>query len=749
MIWRFTLNNTIEGALVLQDEPIGWADITEEIKRDMNWHGVFFEYTTSLQFYGEAYDYIKKVYDTQSREGYIGILIEYKADDRRDFATYYNGKLLIAKATFDCKDDCIVSVPIEKSGEIMRFKNRIDQAVDLNANEDFDGNALTPYTYLPTNIQLEPKAVVLRSISEYKNDVVPIFNAPSHTIAPGTGTQSIADTFFVQIPIDNINLNELDLNVMSPAWVSNGPSIYDSLIAPFTGVYECKEFIDSISIGIGDSYGPSPGVDVIEAWIIISVNNVNIVRTKFHSQGGALSSLKWITGNINSSPSIIQTLNLSQGDSVKFFVECTVTGTYPRDLFSSYPVFFTFGYNLSDISAHVNIRATIKEDPTPCDVYAINEVLSRCAEAITNGNLRVKSNYFGRTDSQPYTSSVDGCGSLEVLTKGLLIRQFPSDMPVSFQDVFNALNAIHNIGLGMEADTDRGGSYERVRVEPAEYFYDTSNILLSCDNIPELRMSPKPEWDPSTIEIGFEKWETENSMGLDEVCTRRTYRTTLSEVKNSITKVCKFIASGYSIEITRNKEYVTDATKDWRLDNDVFIICVKRNGDDPSILEVEQGEDCTIPASVTNVIDPATMYNYRITPVRNFMRWTKSLMSAYFTDVNSSKAKFIFTKGDGNFLAEGELINGCVLEGAAVAENEDISVSKFATATDAHPIFKNELVTFDYPLSLDQAIVIRNNPRGIIRYRTNSSGAWSEGYISSIRFKPNEGVATFDILPKY
>lgn len=764
MKWKFTLSNTIEGPLVLTDEPIGWADITENIKRDPQWHGIFFDYSVSLKFWGQGFDYITNIYETQGIEGKISLLVEYKGDDRRAFATYYSGKLVLAKLDLTHADDCIVECPIEKNGELMKFRNRIDQAVDMNKNEDFDGNALTSYTYLPTNIQLEPKAVVLRSISTYKNASVPSYNAPSHTIASGPSgdTQTINDTACVQVPIDNITLNELSLNVESPAWASSGATIDNALVAPFTGVYECKYFIDDINVGVRSSdyihkaycgYPDSPDgttVDLVEAWIVLRVNGTDIVRTKFHSETGCTgNAIKYITGNIDSSPSIIQTVNLNQGDVLKFYVECFAEGTFHRkNVLTSYTIFFTFGAGSSDIGSYVQVRATITEEPTPCDVYAINEVLSRCAEAITNDNLRVKSNYFGRTDSQPYASDEDGCGSLEVITKGLLIRQFESDMPVSFQDVFNALNAIHNIGMGMEPDTDRTGTYERIRVEPAEYFYDAT-VILSCDNVPVIKKTVKPEWYPSLIEIGYEKWETENSMGLDECCTLRTYRTTQTEIKNNVSKVCKFIASGYSIEITRNKEYVTDATKDWRLDNDIFIICVKRNGDDASILEVEQGEDCTIPSSVTDIIDPPSIYNYRITPIRNFMRWIKSFLAIYFHDINDSNSKFVFTKGDGNFLAKGSLTTGCVLEGADIAENDDISVSSFDNSSDASPLFKFEIDSFDYPLSLDQAIAIRNNPRGTIRYRQKSTDTWKEGYIESIQYKPNDGIATFNILPKF
>jgi len=69
----------------------------------------------------------------------------------------------------------------------------------------------------------------------------------------------------------------------------------------------------------------------------------------------------------------------------------------------------------------------------------VNESLSRAAEAITGGNIRAYSDFFGRTDSQPYSSPIDGEGSLLCFTNGLLIRGYTlldgsrPPMPVSLK----------------------------------------------------------------------------------------------------------------------------------------------------------------------------------------------------------------------------------------------------------------------------------------------------------------------------
>ncbi|MGB3946679.1 MAG: hypothetical protein WBM13_01735 [Bacteroidia bacterium] len=609
MKWRFTLTNAIEGDLILSDEPIGWADIVLNVKRDMKLHGVFFEYAINLKFYEEGYNYIRRVYDLQSREAYIGILVETKCSDTDAFDEFYIGKLLLAKVVFSCEDDCICECPIEQSGCLMQFKNRMDQAVDLNANEDFSNNALDSYTNLPVNIELLPRAIVLRELADITDTVsgahIPQHSAPLQSIGAGVGAQNVDFFQYLIIPTGTITLNELNVNeVLTSGFVDSTSAIPLIAIAPIAGTYNVNvniptlDFTADIATG-----GNSPNSFLMVGTFYITVNGAVVYSDSLittSSQGNhKIHNLLWN-----------QDIYLNQSDVLKAFFGFQVATNFDRKLLEEYDVTVIWcadgdGDPFDDrLFSDIDITAKILSDSTTCDVYAVNEALSRTVEAITDDCMRVKSNYFGRTDSQPYTSEEDGCGSLECITKGLLIRNFPTNetvMAVSFKQMFDALNSIHNIGCGPEPDTNRSG-YECLRVEPMEYFYD-STVLLSLDDVPSIKKVSKPEWDISTIEFGYEKWETENSMGLDEFCTKRNYRTTLKEIQREVSNTCKFIASGYSIEVTRQKQYLDASTTDFRYDNDVFIICLRRSSGN---LVVEQGIDCA--SSLTNIIEPDTIY---------------------------------------------------------------------------------------------------------------------------------------------
>ncbi len=756
MQWKFILYNPSIGSLTLDDEPIGWAGVIFNLKRNMQWHGIFFEYAINLQFYGKGYLYIRKIYEDQGVDAQISISIQMKCSDTDSFSSFFEGKLVVPKCLFDCKDDCIVSVPIEQAGCLMKFKNRLDQAVDLNANADFDGNGLTSYGKLPFDLTLLPKAIVLRSITPSDNENIPggYYYGADQTIAHGSGTQTVTNWDYLGISLKPYLPNDLAFNETSPAWAPSVPSINTVDTAVYTGTYKFSIKINRVTfrLRIYSGAGLVSGTAYYNCSLGLYVNNslVASVAVLGNTYDDALCG-SYVTLDV-SNIILNHTQHINAGDDIKIAFRTEEGAEFHRDLLSDGGVQFAYLFTGTSpvyqalVDSQIDVRATILTAPTNTKAYAINESLSRIVEAVTNDCMRVKSDYFGRTDSEPYTSGADGCGSLEVITKGLLIRQFTSNMPVSFNDIYNALNAIHNIGMGLEPDTVRGGDSQWVRVEPMEYFYDSSTIIFTADNVPDIKKQVMPDMYFSSFDFGYEKWETENSMGLDEICTKRSYRSTLSEVQKSVTQVCKFIASGYSIEVTRNKEFVKDSTVDWRLDNDIFIICVRRQSGN---LVVEQGQDCADMGTITDIIEPTTIYNYRISPIRNFLRWIKAYMADYFFNTADASAKFIFTKGEGNFIEKGKLVNGCILETAEIRESDDISLASFANASDAQPIYRFETDEFDYPLSVDELATIKVNPRGLIQYRKISTDPWSYGYIMNIQYKPNDGVATFTLLPKY
>jgi hypothetical protein len=275
------------------------------------------------------------------------------------------------------------------------------------------------------------------------------------------------------------------------------------------------------------------------------------------------------------------TINITPGDNIYIAFQLQLDGGSSNQC-CVVPNYLTSYCNLSVVTGF---------QPTLSPIYMINESLSRVSEAITTDQIRVYSDFFGRTDSMPYATAIDGEGSLLGITNGLLVRgQSLQDgslppMPVSLKQLFEALSAIYNIGMTIEPDTDpaRQGMY-RLRVEPMEHFYPVANITdttlptgpgpMILDNVDEISTELQDEKYVGVFRNGYSKWQGEQTGGLEDFMNRREYRTSLSCAKNALEKYCDFIGSSYAIETTR-RQSGTD-TQDWRFDHETFVICTER-----------------------------------------------------------------------------------------------------------------------------------------------------------------------------
>src|SRR6187551_461294 len=106
---------------------------------------------------------------------------------------------------------------------------------------------------------------------------------------------------------------------------------------------------------------------------------------------------------------------------------------------------------------------------------------------------------------------------------------------------------------------------------------------------------------------------------------------------------------------------------------------------------VEQG-NVTNPA---NIFSPSTIYNYRISPIRNLMRWYKSIAPSY-VNISDSSNKLFFSSGTGNLIAYGKMTDpACRLESMELQENQNLFVTQFADQVEATPLWKNESFTYE------------------------------------------------------
>jgi hypothetical protein len=179
-------------------------------------------------------------------------------------------------------------------------------------------------------------------------------------------------------------------------------------------------------------------------------------------------------------------------------------------------------------------------------------------------------------------------------------------------------------------------------------------------------------------------------------------------------------------------------SQDWRYDKEVFVVCLKRDGSD---LVVELGGI----TSPDHIVDPDTIYNFRIRPAYNAMRWLPTVLASYRqADVNSP---IIFTDGTGNFYAEGKPSSSfCRISNVVVSEMEDLKPSLMVTPADGLPINWGEDIDYSYPLTFKEWKTLKANPNKKIEYEADGISGY--GWINSVKYKPEDGIADFKLIPQ-
>ena len=720
------------------EEPQGFADIVLNMKRDENWHGVFFEASTSdLGFYGAAAGYLKEKKNAHGLKSEVTFKALQACGIYEDLELIYEGRLDFGKYSESCGNICIVKIPVEQVGCVMTLRNRYDQKVNLDSTVTFNKQSvLQQYDRLNFQIDLPAKelqSAVAGNVSE---------DGFTHEIGLGTIPGLSGGIFWIRPDYEVEEYNNIATGqlIAVNSCVNNNNISIDGCDGPLTPQLLFEDSIDCFDGTFEYTSRKKGAIDFGDNLIVASVKHILFTWDgvgDIFSTAALVAESTIFTGS-DSGPvaypfddTLTGSIVLGEGVGLYAVIEAVVI----RVGGNSHIITAFDKETLIDISA-VRVCPT-----TSAGVYLINETLSRITEAITDNCLKVKSDYYGRIDSQPYTSTEDGCGALRVVTSGLQIRKAPN--PVFFaslKDTFDGLRGIDNIGMGIEVNPNMPG-FNWLRIESVNYFYQDVEIL-SLPFVPAPEISVQEQLHYSLIKTGYQKWEVERVNGLDELNSTREYRTILTSVNNTLDITSKFIAGSYPIEVTRQQSFAETGATDTTYDNETFIICIERSA---YSFQVERGNI----DNAANVFSPATLYNWRIRPYSNLMRWFKSIANSY-PNIIDSENKLYFGSGTGNFLAEGELPAGdtCKLENGVKSENRDLSQLDFADVLDATPLWKPEFASLRYPLSVAEYRTLRANPYGYISFQCGT-GEWKKGFIQDLRYRLNKGEADFTLKLKY
>jgi len=137
---------SLDGTLLV-DTPRGWDDATIRSKKDKVINGLFTEYTTDLEFWGDGFTFINDVLDADGYCNIIDILIE--SDDCEDgiFVTEFEGVIPLTQITELNVDEAIFKAKIVDLGYNARISNNKKISAIVDTGKSKNGIDITPVAF--------------------------------------------------------------------------------------------------------------------------------------------------------------------------------------------------------------------------------------------------------------------------------------------------------------------------------------------------------------------------------------------------------------------------------------------------------------------------------------------------------------------------------------------------------------------------------------------------------------------------
>lgn len=734
--WTFIESDTTETVI---DEPVGWDGVGFSLTRNLIHHGIFSTVDTAgFQWIDDAYDLLYSLYNTDGANAQLELLIEYKCEGEDDYTEYFRGAFDFNTFERVCDDFCYIKCTITAAKCTDVFLSRYGQDVDVLSDENFDGQAISPMSFDTLNI--EGQDIFLQNLSNCNDGCV--WDETATDLSGLTGLR------FYDIPVylplnPVIEIGDFNVNNVSPVIVAKNGAL-DNISFPLPdGVDDFDNYFQFMY-----TYAPSNTDCVVNLdidWrckgtfeVTPNYNGTITIDLRAYKRNPITNGDLEDLGSVN----IVTGSALSNGVTFSTSFDESFTGTTAQPLNGSYIVF----------AWHVNILKTTASatDTTAFEVtydassttFFNMETDSSCpatvAQSVQLPDL-LEWLPIAYMDEDCPTVTIDEefreCLDAYSITKGSFIRQVtePSvpKLFTNFEWIFEQCRKIFNMGWGFD------NNETELKIARIDGFYK-SNIVADVGLVNKATFTTAKDLIYGTITVGYNKWEAEEYNGLDETNTQRQYRRNIDTNPTELDLMADIISAGYTIEVTRRKSQAKTGTSDWRYDDDLFII--NSFTDDDGFLFAVQGID----VGAANIYSPTTRMNYVLTPIRNLLRWFKSIAAAQPTVANE---QLIFTSGTGNYIATGEMTSTCQIENQPITENVTIDTSIISDASGGYyenPIWKTIYATFDAPLTMAQFEAIKADVYGAIRFR-----CFSETYTGNIvemNHDPNVGLASFKLL---
>lgn len=752
--FRFTLTHAVHGSQVIS-EPQGWREAKLKLERHEDYHSLVEYFEGSFTFYGTngvedgGLEFIKTVERLYGVDANIDFLAEISFDDGYTFETIFTGLLDLSDIQ-ETKNNK-AEIPVIRNDFWAKFINRSETPVDIQSPANLDDEAAQVFD----SVDLHLTSQKIPKTSTYEGEVLPLSGDPLTQYDLPTGIAidvngaTDAFTIYTQVALDLVQ-DEID----------------DSFTLPFAVTDDILDIINVVELI--DEGGPlhievtaNPSLQIHGGLLESSgeadpsrIDEIRVTATLFVRKNSDLPQPLDTIIVVRPGPA-----NPTIGFPVSFdyFYDLELVASYdlttePEDIITiyiRYIVQFTIDVGadtgsiewigpryvaITSFTSNVSLQLQSTFPNNDAQSFLMHDVAGQIIDRITGTDQAFYSELLGSTQTNYRSYLSDGCLWENALVKGLQLRRYTlSAKPFfqSFKQWWNGANPIFNLGLGYDVVNGE----EVIRIEGKEYFFvPTPSVYI--DNVYELMREYDKARIYKKIEIGYNKWQSEDISGIDDPQTKRTYATRLQKVGTDIRLHSEFIAASLAIEVTRRQ--TIEKSKDYKFDDDTFIIAI--NGDslspDRYYPRLMHGFNF-----VTNLSNPETRYNLSLTPARNLLRWITFLNNGLQSYIGSL---YKFTAGEGNYDMTSDMVistPGCDgdFSGEVLSEKQDIMV------TDEYVFIPQEF-TAEIDLSWEDYKTIRNNPRNAIGISQTESDHVAF-YIKSLEYQPVQGKAVFKMWP--
>lgn len=688
----YVLKSDKYGSLVPDATPIGWDTSSRTLERT-SWHSVSVETSHELEFYGDAATYLKRAYESDGIEAEV--YLDFYRQDDQDLINVLEYEARINFTEYRRNAQGHVKVSTEQIGFARKIKSADKAKIDLLNTQPLDGDV--PLPEMPVrDINLHSKSIL--KTSEMR-----------HNAEGEEETFKVKIDSFIESPSDPFihNIIISTKNVLSTE-VGDTAGHASQLLVDFgdgTGINNYPEKDKKYAFQFNETGNVTISVDVdftlktsIKGQVDYPIS-IRITRVRndvidvmgvdqlahYIKETDNYTTKQNFTWNIKNKYSI--NTDVEQGDEYYVYLHRPVKLIKTTVLDDEYII------NSWTVSAN---SITSSPGTTAKGLY-FGDAIARTIESLTGEVGSCDNSYYGMVDGYSVQTDTDQLPGKRLLMNGIHVRGWDlSEKPliVTLDNLLQTAYVLDAVGMGIRKETD--GSY-KAYLSPVKDFYK-DEVVLDLGKVSGLSDAVSLEHTYNKVTTGFIKYDTDSTNSLDEFNTVREWKPSITQHENEYDAISPLRADGYGIETARRQGREVNPNKSTPYDKDSFLVCFRRQ---TGQLFSEDGSSLTESA---NLLDPATVYNARLSPQR-IRKKHEHLFSGCLQ--KAPDKKFLFTSGEVNTA----MISRLPGEDAAISENAG-SVNKNLVK----PLFLPETYEFEKVLTSEQVRILTKNPHGTIRF---------------------------------